>query len=124
VGAYYVSVSCRGIRFVCAEQLPTQLSSSRDTFREGRQAARPALSGSGGTFRFSTSHLKKKILARNQGISELKTAGNLEVVEDFQGGLTQSPGQKTFLRWLVHDFRILFKPDEEQEKRHAEFQFP
>jgi hypothetical protein len=47
-----------------------------------------------------TSHFKKKILARNQGISELKTAGILEVVEDFQGGLTQSPGQKTFLRWL------------------------
>jgi hypothetical protein len=30
----------------------------------------------------------KNILAENQGI--------LEVVEDFQGGLAQSPGQKTF----------------------------
>jgi hypothetical protein len=40
---------------------------------------------------------QKKILARNKGISELKTTGILEVVEDFQGRLTQSPGQKTLL---------------------------
>jgi hypothetical protein len=62
----------------------------------------------------NTSHFIKKILAGNQGISEFitpqvkfrmirqsarlsyKTPGILEIVEDFQDGLTQSPGQKTF----------------------------
>jgi hypothetical protein len=32
----------------------------------------------------------------------------LEYVEDFQGGLTKSPGQKTFLRWLVDNRINLF----------------
>jgi lipopolysaccharide/colanic/teichoic acid biosynthesis glycosyltransferase len=40
----------------------------------------------------NTSHLKKKNLAQNQGISELRTAGILKYAEDFQGGLTQSSG--------------------------------
>jgi hypothetical protein len=40
-------------------------------------------------------------MSRQAAQLSFKTAGILEVVEDFQGGLTQSSGQKTSLRWLV-----------------------
>jgi hypothetical protein len=40
-------------------------------------------------------------MSRQAAQLNFKSAGILEVVEDFQGELTQSSGQKTFLRWLV-----------------------
>jgi hypothetical protein len=46
----------------------------------------------------TTSHLKKKILARNQGLSELKTAGILEVCRGFSRRINAEIGTKAFLR--------------------------
>jgi hypothetical protein len=45
--------------------------------------------------------ISKKDFGTESKHIRVKPAGILEYVEDFQVGLTQSSGQKTFLRWLV-----------------------